>query len=242
MKILGIIPARYKSSRFPGKPLVKLLDKPMIIWVCELSAKALGHENVYVATDDDRIKEVVEKHNFNCIMTSPDCQTGTDRLSEVAQKIEADIYINIQGDEPTVNPNEILKVIECKKQYPENVICGMAALSDDEIPENKNLPKVIVNEKGKLIYMSRLAIPGTKKPDKKPENYYKQVCIYAFNREELIKYGKFGRKSYLENLEDIEILRFFELDILIQMIELQGGTYAVDVKEDIPIVENVLKK
>ena len=97
MKVIGVIPARFNSSRFKGKPLVKLLGKPMIIWVAELSSKVLGKENVYVATEDKRILKVVEEYGYNAIMTSDMHLTGTDRLSEVAQNIDADIYINIQG-------------------------------------------------------------------------------------------------------------------------------------------------
>ena len=96
-KIIGIIPARYNSSRFPGKPLINLLGKPMIIWVAELSSKALGRENLFIATDDERIKNVVETAGYNVVMTSNIHPTGTDRLAEVARKIKSDIYINIQG-------------------------------------------------------------------------------------------------------------------------------------------------
>ena len=92
---IGIIPARYKSSRFPGKPLVKLLGKPMIIWVAELASTALGKENIIIATDDDRIKKVVQDAGYNCIMTSPKHLTGTDRLAEVARRIKSNIYINL---------------------------------------------------------------------------------------------------------------------------------------------------
>ena len=106
-KLVEIIPARYKSTRFPGKPLVKLLGKPMIIQVAELSSKALGKENIFVTTEDDRIRKVVEEAGFNAIMTSDEHPTGTDQLAEVANKVMADYYINIQGDEPTVNPKVI---------------------------------------------------------------------------------------------------------------------------------------
>ncbi len=114
MKVIGIIPARYKSSRFPGKPLALILNKPMIIWVCEIVEKALGKENTFVATDDKQIKETVLKHGYNVVMTSENCLTGTDRLWEVAQKIKADIYVNIQGDEPTLDPNEIYGLLSEK--------------------------------------------------------------------------------------------------------------------------------
>jgi len=241
-KIIGIIPARYKSTRFPGKPLVKLLGKPMIIWVAELSSKALGKENVFVATEDSRIKDIVEKAGFNVIMTSDKHPTGTDRLSEVAEKVKADIYINIQGDEPTVNPEVIIQVAKKKLENPDCIVNAMAKLSSNEDPHNINIPKVMVNEKNMLVYMSRLAIPGFKSAENKPAHYYKQVCIYAFSRDQLLKFGDFGRKSTLEKSEDIEILRYLDLDIPIKMIEVDANSYAIDVKEDIDLVENRLKE
>ncbi|HQR82254.1 MAG TPA: NTP transferase domain-containing protein, partial [Thiotrichales bacterium] len=162
MKTIIIIPARYKSSRFPGKPLVKLLGKPMIQWVAELSAKAVGEENVYIATDDTKIQKAVLGMGYQVVMTSEDCLTGTDRLAEVAQKIEADIYINVQGDEPLVDPEDIIKVIEAKKAYPNEVINGYAIIGEDEAPNSVNIPKVIFTEDKRLVYMSRQALPGFK--------------------------------------------------------------------------------
>ena len=241
-KIIGVIPARYKSTRFPGKPLVKLLGKPMILWVAELSTKALGRENVFIATDDFRIKDIVEEAGFSVVMTSDDHLTGTDRLSEVAKKEVADIYINIQGDEPTVNPDIILQVINMSKKFPEFVINAMSKLSPDEDPTNINIPKVVTNELHDLVYMSRQVIPGYKNFENLPDYYFKQVCIYAFNREHLLKFGEFGRKSTIEKSEDIEILRFLDIGVPVKMIEVEGNTYAVDIERDIAIVENRLKQ
>ena len=241
-RIVGIIPARYASTRFPGKPLVKLLNKPMILWVAELSSKAIGKENIFVATEDKRIESVVEEAGFKVIMTSDKHPTGTDRLAEVAKKVDADIYINIQGDEPTLNPEDILKIIKIKQDYPQFVINAMTKLALDKDANNINIPKVIVNENNDMVYMSRLAIPGFKSSINKPNHYYKQVCIYAFNEEQLTKFGNFGRKSILENSEDIEILRFLELGVNVKMIEVENNSYAVDVVSDIEIVENRLKE
>ena len=238
MKVLGIIPARYKSSRFPGKPLAMIHHKPMIIWVCEIVEKALGLENTFVATDDQRIKEVVESYGYKVVMTSENCLTGTDRLWDVAQQIEADIYVNIQGDEPMLDPNEIIKIIETKKQHPEYIINGMTKITENEDPMNINLPKVLTNKNNDLIYMSRLAIPGIKSGGK--PTYYKQVCIYAFTYEELKAYGSCAKKAYYENFEDIEILRFFDLDKKIKMVETNASSLAVDVPEDIEVVEDAI--
>lgn len=240
MKAIVVIPARYKSSRYPGKPLVPLLGKPMILWVAELSAKAVGADNVYVATDDDRIAAVVKGAGFQVTMTSDQALTGTDRLAEVAEKVDADIYINVQGDEPLVSPQDILRAIEQKKAYPDQVINGYCALSEFEYPHSVNIPKVIFTEKQQMIYMSRQAIPGIKDVKYAPAEYYKQVCIYGFSRQELLDYGKFGRKSTIEQSEDIEILRFLEWNQGIRMFKTQPGSLAVDVPEDVAKVEAAL--
>ena len=242
MKTIIVIPARYKSSRFPGKPLVKLLGKPMIQWVAELSAKAVGKENVYIATDDSQIQTAVNQMGYSVVMTSDQCLTGTDRLAEVAEQIEADIYINIQGDEPLVNPEDIQKVIDAKKQHPNDVINGYAVIGQNEDPNSVNIPKVIFTEDKRLVYMSRQALPGYKENKHAPTEYYKQVCIYAFNRQELLDYGQFGRKSTLEHAEDIEIIRFLEWGQTIRLVQTRPGSLAVDVPDDVAKVEQALKE
>ena len=182
-----VIPARYKSTRFPGKPLVKLLGKPMIIWVAELSAKAVGKSNVYIATDDKRIKAEVNKYNFKVVMTSSKALTGTDRVAEASYKIKADIYVNVQGDEPLVNPNDILKIINTKIKNINSVINGFCWISKKDNPGDINKPKLITNERNELVYMSRLPIPGFKEIKSEPLKYKKQVCIYAFTKARIKK-------------------------------------------------------
>lgn len=240
MKSAVIIPARYRSSRYPGKPLVPLLGKPMVLWVAELSAKAVGIDSVYVATDDERIADVVRNAGFTPLITSTEALTGTDRLAEAARQIEADIFINVQGDEPTLNPADICKVRDIKIKNPGAIINAYCWLNASEDPDNINIPKVITNENDKLVYMSRKALPGYKDISNAPARFKKQVCIYAFTREELESFQAFGRKSALEACEDIEILRFLEMDKTILMVESSGGSLAVDVPDDVPPVEAAL--
>ena len=242
MRSVIVIPARYKSSRFPGKPLALLLGKPMILWVAELSAQAIGKENVFIATDDERISEVVENEGFKAVMTSEHALTGTDRLAEAAEQIDADIYINVQGDEPVLNPSDILKIRDKKILHMHAVINGYCTISSEENPQSVNIPKVIMNERGEMVYMSRAALPGYKEEKNAPDSYAKQVCIYAFTREELTKFKAFGRKSMLEHCEDIEILRFLELEVPIYMEETSGNSLAVDVPEDVAPVEAALRR
>jgi 3-deoxy-manno-octulosonate cytidylyltransferase (CMP-KDO synthetase) len=240
MRTVAIIPARFASSRFPGKPLVSLCEKPMIMWVVELAASAVGWENTYVATDDERIASVVRSAGAKCIMTSPLCLTGTDRIAEAAEQVEADVYINVQGDEPLLNPSDILKIREEKLKHMDCVINGFSWIGEHEDPNSVNIPKVITTENNKMIYMSRAPLPAFKEMGSAPSRYKKQVCIYGFTRDELISFKSYGQKSQLEASEDIEILRFLELGVSIRMIETTGGTIAVDVPEDVAKAEAAL--
>jgi 3-deoxy-manno-octulosonate cytidylyltransferase (CMP-KDO synthetase) len=214
----------------------------MIVWVAELSAKAVGVENVYVATDDQRIADTVSEAGFQAVMTTNNCLTGTDRLAEAASQIRADIYINVQGDEPLVKPDDIRKAIEVKKQAMDSVINGFSWVSEQEDPHSVNIPKVITTETHRMVYMSRVALPGFKDAKCAPKRFKKQVCIYAFTGDQLKAFRDFGRKSELEFSEDIEILRFLEMNTTIQMFETQPGSLAVDAPGDVAAVEAALKK
>ncbi|TDT46340.1 3-deoxy-manno-octulosonate cytidylyltransferase (CMP-KDO synthetase) [Maribacter spongiicola] len=240
MRKIGIIPARYKSTRFPGKPLVLINGTPMILLVAKIVEKALGHENTYIATEDDRIKDVVTSAGYKVIMTTDNCLTGTDRVWEAAQQVEADIYLNIQGDEPLLNPDDINLIASQKEKYFNYVINGMCILGDGELPTNPNIPKVLTNKNQDLLYMSRLPIPGIKGiKDQKPL-YKKQVCIYAFSYNDLKLFGESKKKAEFEYFEDIEILRFFDLNVPIKMIETSGSSAAVDEPSDVLKIEQAI--
>jgi 3-deoxy-manno-octulosonate cytidylyltransferase (CMP-KDO synthetase) len=241
MKIVALIPARLASTRFPEKPLAHILGKPMILWVAELTAKAVGIDNTYIATDSDKIASVVEATGFRVVMTSPDALTGTDRIAEAAKQIDADIFINVQGDEPMLDPASITKVIDSAKQHPDTVINGYAPIPQAEDPGNVNLPKCAIASDGRLLYMSRAAIPAYKDVHKRQAVYYKQVCIYAFTRKQLEAYVSVSEKAPCEQSEDIEILRFLDLGFAVQMIELPGDTLAVDAPGDVEIVESAMR-
>tara|TARA_Y100000741_G_scaffold343157_1_gene306763 strand:- start:73 stop:825 length:753 start_codon:yes stop_codon:yes gene_type:complete len=240
MKTVIIIPARYGSSRYRGKPLVKILNREMVLRVADICSKVIKKKNLYIATDNDKISKVVTKAKYNSIMTSSGCLTGTDRVAEAAKKIKADIYINVQGDEPTINPNDIKKVIKAKMKNPNHVICGYDKIHKYEDPSSINLPKVVVNEKQELIYISRSLVPGFKKKIKNLE-YLKQVCIYAFNKKDLNKFYSKNKKGKLEKIEDIEILRFFDLNIKIKMVRLHSNSVAVDEVKDVKKAERLIK-
>lgn len=242
MKVLGVIPARYKSTRFPGKPLTEISGRPMVVRVAERAALVFGRESTIVATDDNRIYEAAVEYGFRSVMTSPSAPTGTDRLAEVAQDISADIYVNIQGDEPLVDPADIKLVVAEKLKHPDFVINAMVRLRADEDPADLTIPKVVFNKNRELIYMSRMAVPGSKNPDEKVADYWKQVCIYAFTAMELKAFAGMGGKCRLEEYEDIEILRFLDLGIRVKMVETSGVTIAVDLPAHVAKVEQFLKE
>lgn len=240
MKISIIIPARFGSSRYKGKPLVKILGREMVLRVADICKKVVGKNNLYIATDSKKIANVVLKNNYNVVMTSSKCLTGTDRVAEAAKKIKSKIFINVQGDEPTINPKDIKQVIKAKMKYPNHVICGYDKVHKFEDPRSLNLPKVVVNSKNELIYISRALVPGSKKKDLN-RTFLKQVCIYAFTKKELNKFYKPKKKSETEKIEDIEILRFFDLNTKIKMIRLNSNSVSVDAFEDVKKAEKLLK-
>ena len=242
METAIIIPARYSSKRFLGKPLKKILGKEMLIRVVEKCLRAISKNNIFVATDNKSIFNLVKNNKYNALITPRTCKTGTDRVYIASKKISAKIFINVQGDEPLVKASDIKKIINAKKKFKNHVICGYAPILSSENPKNKNIPKVLLNNKEELMYISRLPIPASKKPNKLLENFKKQVCIYAFNKKELKMFYDFGKKSKVEKSEDIEIIRFLELNVPIKMIRLSKGSIAVDVISDIKKVEKILKK
>ncbi len=241
MKACVIIPARFNSSRFPGKPLVKLNGKEMILWVAETCSKAVEMCNVFIATDDNRIVEICSKNGFNTILTDSELLTGTDRVAQASKNLDYDIIVNVQGDEPLLEPLDIVKAIELKKKHPKSVINSYCLINEIDNADNKNIPKVAITENSNLIYISRAAIPSSKKNNSKII-FKKQVCIYSYNRTQLNKFLNYGKKSLVEEIEDIEILRFFELGINIKMFQASKSSLAVDVPEDIKNVENALTK
>jgi len=241
MKACVIIPARFASSRFPGKPLVKLNGKEMILWVAENCSKAVKSSNVYIATDNKKISDLIIKQGFQVIKTQSNLLTGTDRVAEASKNLNYDIYINVQGDEPLIDHRDILRAIDLKKQYPKSIINSYCHIGKNENPHNKNIPKVATTENNNLIYISRSVIPRSKND---LNNYFfkKQVCIYAYSKSDLNKFLSYGRKSELEKIEDIEILRFFELGINIKMYEASKSSLSVDIPEDVESVEKELSK
>ena len=239
MKIVAIIPARYNSTRLPGKPLKDIEGQTMLFRVWSIVSKTLNYKNIYVATDDLRIADHCKKKKINYIMTSNNCLTGTDRIAEASKKIKADIYINIQGDEPLLKKKDIIKVINIAKKNPKTVLNCMTKIINKDDFINKNVPKVIFDKYKNLVYMSRASIPSNKYG--KFMLAYKQICIYSFPKKSLRLFGNKTKKSFFEKIEDIEILRFLENDFRVQMIELKSSSISVDNLSDLIKVRKIIK-
>jgi len=237
-EFLVVIPARYDSSRFPGKPLADINGKSMIKRVWEKCVLAAGLKNVLVATDDERIFCHCEENGIPSVIISKECLTGSDRVCEVAKKFRADIYLNVQGDEPMINPTDIKKVMGFAKGNKNNVVNAMCSINDERDFKSPNVPKVVTREDGRLLYMSRAPIPTGKQHEFK--SAMKQVCIYAFPRELLLEYGSRKKKTELESIEDLEILRMLEMGRDVVMVEVSDSSVAVDTPEDLERVRGLI--
>lgn len=242
MKIIGVIPARYKSSRFPGKPLADICGKPMIWWVYQQCKKVEDFDEVYVATDDKKIFDTCVKLNIEVAMTSESHKTGTDRIGEIARKIPADLIVNIQGDEPLLEPATIRAAIEPFYTNSELQISNLMTKIKDPIDVvNFTVPKVITNKDGIGIYLTRATAPYPKSNIN--YSYYKQVCVYGFKPNALQFYCDYGikyGKAKVEAVEDIEILRFIENGYKVQYIEVDSETVAVDTPNDLERVRAIV--
>tara|TARA_B100001971_G_C18250718_1_gene577983 strand:+ start:894 stop:1652 length:759 start_codon:yes stop_codon:yes gene_type:complete len=239
--VVAIIPARFGSSRFPGKPLVPILGVPLIIRVFRQVEEVFPAGKIIVATDDERIRGVCIDAGIAVAMTPSDCLTGTDRVWEAARCLDAVTIINVQGDEPLVKAKDILAVVRARRTHPDHVVNAMCSIHDRKDIESPNVPKVVVNGRNDLVYMSRAPIPHVKSTDS-VEVYRRQVCIYGFTRGQLQTFAEYGRKSTLEEPEDIEILRFLDLGIPVRMVEVSEASAAVDVPEDVSRVEQLLER
>lgn len=235
-----VIPARMKSSRLPGKPLLLIKGLPMIIRTCRQCAKAISKNLIYVATDNKKIKKKCEEYGFNSIITKKKCLTGTDRVAEIAKKIIAKYYINIQGDEPIFDPKDILKLVKMIKKTPKDVLLGYAKIKKMGDYFNPNKPKVLFDREKNLIYAYRKPTQLLQKLNIKKKKPFRGVWAYCFPREKLILFSKLNKKTPLEEKEDIEILRFLELGINVKVVKMSEKSYAVDVKKDIKKVEGLL--
>ena len=241
MKILGIIPARYASTRFPGKPLVSIKGKTMIQRVYEQAKQCTSLNQVVVATDDSRIYDHVLDFGGQVIMTSPNHQSGTDRCAEVALSYDDyDAVINIQGDEPFINPNQIDKLANCIDTGADIATLVKKITTNNEL-FNQNTPKVLINTMAEAIYFSRATIPLIRGQEQEKwlahYQYFKHIGIYGYRLPILKEITKLP-PSPLEIAEGLEQLRWIENGYCIKVAETEYETFAIDTPEDL---EEILK-
>jgi 3-deoxy-manno-octulosonate cytidylyltransferase (CMP-KDO synthetase) len=245
MKILGIIPARFASTRFPGKPLIDLAGKSMIRRVYEQAKKASSLAEVVVATDSPEIFKAVNAFNGNVIMTSDQHQSGTDRCAEVSKKmIGYDAIINIQGDEPLIDPQQINLLASCFNDISTDLATLIKKIKTQEELFNYNTPKVIINNRSEAIYFSRQVIPYLK--DVSPEDYlnkhtfYKHIGIYGYRTTTLGIIASMNLGN-LEASEKLEQLRWIENGCTIKVAITDKESLAIDSPEDVIKVIKAIK-
>ena len=234
MKIIGVIPARYRSSRFPGKPLADICGRPMIWWVYRQAKKVEQLDAVYVATDDERIQAACEGYGIPVVMTSPDHPTGSDRVAEVATKVEGDLFINIQGDEPLMEPEMVRQVIRLFDD-PEVYFGSLKKkITDPDLIAADSTVKVVTDDLNNAMYFSRNPIPsGLKDVDK--VDVYKHVGIYAYKRDFLLKFGAMPQSS-LELAECVEPLRAMQAGYKMRFAETEYENISVDYPRHLDVV------
>jgi 3-deoxy-D-manno-octulosonate cytidylyltransferase len=232
-----VVPARMDSTRFPGKPLIDLLGKPMIQWVAEAAIASGVSNRVVVATPDQVIAEKCDELGIEVVMTRSDHPSGTDRIAEVATRIKADVYVNVQGDEPLIRPESIAACVSPLFTSSAVEMASVYTVCPSSEEENPAAVKVVTDQKGFALYFSRWPIPYPRTA--RPVSLKKHVGIYAFRGEVLARFAKWSQTP-LEMAESLEQLRFIENGIRIAMSEVELNEVAVDTPEQAEEVRQIL--
>jgi 3-deoxy-manno-octulosonate cytidylyltransferase (CMP-KDO synthetase) len=230
MKIIGVIPARYASSRFPGKPLADIHGKPMIWWVYQQAKKVAELDEVIVATDDERIRTVVQAFGGKAAMTSNKHPTGTDRVAEIADMIAADVYVNIQGDEMLVEPDALRLLISAFDDSTIEFVTLKHEITEPSEINNPNTVKIVTDQNSYALYCSRAVIPSNLKGYTGP--IYRHVGIYAYRRNSLLRFVQ-TPQSELELSEGVELLRAIENGCKIKVRDSAFLSFGVDTPQDL---------
>lgn len=239
--IIGIIPTRYASTRLPGKPLIMIGGKTMIQRVYEQAKKVTELDEVYVATDDARIADAVRNFAGHAILTSPDHQSGTDRCSEVLKKLnkQVDVVINIQGDEPFIDPAQIALVASCFNDASVNIASLIKKLDKESEVQNPNTVKAVINSLGNALYFSRSPIPYRRNPEAHI-TYYKHIGIYGYRAQTLLDLTRLPQGA-IEKAESLEQLRWLENGYDIRLKETKMETISIDTPDDLMKAEAYVK-
>lgn len=240
MNIIGVIPARYNSTRFPGKPLADICGRPMLYWVHQRASQVPEFSSVLVATDDERIASMCEKNNMKFCMTSDTAPNHIHRIWEVSEKIEADYYVSVNGDEPLIDPECIRRILPAKAE--QTVPCFYGAYRDmtdpAEVIDTSNV-KIVLDKENRCLYQSRLPIPSTK--GSLLFKYKKAIGIECFNKKALDLFAK-ADMGTLERIEDIDHLRFIENGIPLRYTQVESESISVDTKTDLEKVRLIMER
>lgn len=232
-----VIPARMSGTRLPGKPLILIAGKAMIHHVWDRCRDVFPEKDIFVATEDEIIVEYCKSHRIQCVLTSS-ASSAIDRIFLFSQIVKANTYINVQGDEPIINPKDIMKISDFSKLNREFVIIGKTSANESEF-NDLSKAKVVCDSEGKLLYSSRTGIPVDNKGQfVKAE---RAIWIYAFPRKSLKKYYESFQMTHLDKIEDNEILRFLEIGEAVYCVDVIGDSWAVDELKDVAVVEARLK-
>lgn len=225
--ILGLIPSRLNSKRLKKKPLLIIENYPIVVHTFKRAMIAKKLDKLIVCTDSKEIQKVIKKHGGECRITSKHHKNGTERINEIAKKFNAKLIVDIQGDEPLLDPIHIDKVVDFHlRNMHFDIVLPTLRFKE---PDEKNIVKVVSNRKNKVLYLSRSVIPNSFKS--KPKFYNKHLSIISFKPSALKKYCK-SKETYLEKIEGIELLRALEIELKIGTFSLKSNTFSVDIKED----------
>ncbi|WP_235298264.1 3-deoxy-manno-octulosonate cytidylyltransferase [Portibacter marinus] len=238
MKAAIIIPSRYASKRLPAKALADIAGKPLVVWVYQACKKVRNAESVIVATDHEMIKKAAKDFGAEVYMTSPEHQSGTDRCAEVAEKLDVEFIINVQGDEPFIDPMQLEKLIKHLIDHPNIEICTLFHQLPKEEVDDHSKVKLVKTLNDKILYFSRSAIPHDK--DDVGPSIYKHVGIYAFRKSTLLEISQLS-VSTLEQSEGLEQLRWLENGYDIYGLEINASTMGIDTPEDLIRARNFVK-
>ncbi len=235
-----VIPSRIASKRLHKKPLIEICGKSLIQRTYERALEAVkSPDKVIIATDSKQIVDHCQCFNAKCYLTSAECLTGTDRVAEIAEKISASHYINLQGDEPIFPANELIRFIDIVENSGDELLTAVKRIDNVLDYQNNSIPKMVFSQSNRLMYSSRAQIPSNKTGIFNLA--YKHVCVYAYTKEHLKYFTSRNSKTKFEEEEDLEINRFLELDIDVRCVELNESGKAVDTEEDLEEVRRIIR-
>ena len=236
-KIIAVIPARYSSSRFPGKPLADIHGKPMIWWAYCQAKKVNELSEVYVATDDERIKTACEQYDMPVIVTSSSHRTGSDRVAEVAEKIVADVYVVLFADEPLIKKDDLQNLIDATIQSKADAGMLTTKFKNPVDVVNTTTVKLVLNDQNEVIFMTRSPVPFPKAS--LDVAYYKHIGAYTYTKNALEVFRKF-KPGRLEKIEDVETLRLLEKHLIVMAYEVDSDSMSVDTPKDLERIRNII--